>query len=210
MAVRRTAVLAAGVLFAGIPLLTACGTPHQGAAAVVEEDQISVSSLQSQVNDVRAAQAKLPNGDQLREQSGNLSSSTLFNLVLARVTDRALEDAGLTISRRELQDYLKDNEQYIGGRKVLETVMLQQRGVAPDQIDAYLRTDLALNKLAEHIGARRDSPEGQLRLGELLTKTAKSMDISVNPRYGKWNSTDLTIDPTAEPWLPKPTGPGAV
>lgn len=207
--VRRTGILAAGVLLAGVPLLTACGTPRQGAAAVIGDDQISVSSLQSRVNAVRDAQAEQPNGEQLIEQSGNISGSTLFTMVLAEVTDQALKDAGITITRRELQDFRDTSEKQAGGPEALESALLQQQGIAPRDIDAFFRTELGLRKLATANGTVLDSPEGQQKVGALLTKTSKAMDINVNPRYGKWNSDQLTIDPSAEPWLPKPT-PGAV
>ncbi|CAM5376074.1 hypothetical protein SBADM41S_01013 [Streptomyces badius] len=60
--------------------------------------------------------------------------------------------------------------------------MLQQRWVAPDQIDADMRQEVQLPKLARALGADLGTPAGQQVVGEALTKASKALDIDVNPR----------------------------
>ncbi|GAB2598028.1 SurA N-terminal domain-containing protein [Streptomyces capparidis] len=201
--VRRTALLAAGALLVGAPLLTACGTPKQGAAAVVGDDQISVSSLQHKVEQVRDAQNEANHGAPAPEPE-RLPSITLYGMVLSRVTDQALEDEGIEVTRRELQDFRERNESMAGGADRLRAVLLQQNAIAPEEIDSFFRTELGLRKLAAAQGVQLGTPEGNAKINALLRETADSMGITVNPRYGKWNPDQLTIDRTTEPWLPGP------
>ena len=98
---RRTAVsLAAAALLLASPALTACGSApaHAGAAAVVGNHRITVATLESQVNDLRSAAAKSPQGEQLLQAAGNLPSQLLSRLVEDQVLDRTLSDAGLTVT----------------------------------------------------------------------------------------------------------------
>ncbi|HEY3479397.1 MAG TPA: SurA N-terminal domain-containing protein, partial [Streptomyces sp.] len=103
---RRTAVsIAAAALLAVSPALTACGSgpAHPGAAAVVGDQKISVSTLQAAVNEVRSAQAKSPQAAQGGADSGKLSQQTLSMLVQNEVIDRAAKDHGITVTPAEVQ-----------------------------------------------------------------------------------------------------------
>ena len=199
---RRAAVLAAAALLAGAPLLTACGTPHQGAAAVVGGEQISVSSLQARVNAVREAQAKLEGGEQIIQQSGNLSNATLYGMIFERVIEQALRDAGITVTRAEVQKYRNEEERkQPGGREMFARLLLLQHGIAEDQIDSFCRTEVSVRKLAQHKGANLDTEQGQQQIRALLAETAKKMGVDVNPRYGTWDTDKLTIRPSEDDWL---------
>ncbi|GAA3059849.1 hypothetical protein GCM10020000_48460 [Streptomyces olivoverticillatus] len=152
---RRTAlsVCAAGLL-AAAPLLTACGSaPHPGAAAVVGKDRITVSQLQSQVEDVRRAQQAAPQGQQLLAGSARLSQDTLVRLIQYRIVERAGQDNGVQITRRQLQEQRARVEQSNGGADAVRDRFLAL-GVAPDQIDQALAMDLVRSKLDDKLGGR--------------------------------------------------------
>ncbi|GGO88283.1 SurA N-terminal domain-containing protein [Wenjunlia tyrosinilytica] len=199
--VRRTAVLAAGGLLVGLPLLSACGTPHAGAAAVVEGDQITVSTLQHKVDAVRAAQAKSPNAEQLSANSAKLTGATLNGLVFDRVIARAAKDAGVGVSRAELQSFIRAQEKMLGGEDALRSTLLEQQGVVPGDVEQFFRTELRVQKLSKAKGADLNTPQGQRQIGDLLAKTSKSMGIDVNPRYGKWNADRIAIETAQDKWL---------
>lgn len=201
---RRTVVLAVGALLAGVPLLASCGTPHAGAAAVVGDEQITVSTLQDKVNAVRAAQNKLENADQVRERSGNLQKVTLYSMVLDRVVSRAAKDEGVSVSRSELQKFRHNQEAVYGGAETLRVMLLQQQGVAPSQIDDFLRTELTVQTIARQRGVDLRTAQGREQVGAILEKASKELDVDVNPRYGTWDSKKLTITTTSDGWLHKP------
>ncbi|MFJ9414481.1 SurA N-terminal domain-containing protein [Streptomyces sp. NPDC101227] len=200
---RRTAlsVSATAALLAAAPLLAACGSgAHPGAAAVVDGKRITVAQLQAKVKDVREAQGKSPQGAQLVMNTGRLSLATLNGMIFDEVLARSASDAGVTVTRDDIQKWRSTAERRAGGTERLKAMWLQQ-GIAPDEIDAMVRNQLLLDGLAKHLGADRAQPQGQQQLAKALSSTSRSMGIDVNPRFGKWDDKQVILGETKEPWI---------
>ncbi|MFC9232810.1 SurA N-terminal domain-containing protein [Streptomyces decoyicus] len=200
---RRTAlsVSATAALLAAAPLLAACGSDaHPGAAAIVDGKRITVSQLQAKVKDVRAAQAESPQGGQMIMNTGRLSLATLNGMIFDEVLARGAKDAGVTVTRRDVQRWRAEAEKQAGGAERLEAMWLQQ-GVAPNEIDSTVRNQLLLDGVARHLGADRGKPQGQQKLAQALAKTSRSMGIDVNPRFGKWDDHQVILGETKEAWI---------
>ncbi|GGT47715.1 SurA N-terminal domain-containing protein [Streptomyces atratus] len=205
---RRTALTVSAALLAGAPLLTACGgQTHPGAAALVGGDRIEVSTLQGQVAAVREAQRDSKDAPQLIDKSGQLSRAKLHGMIFDRVLDRAARDAGVTVSRNEIQQMRKAAAAQSGGEAQLRTAMLQQSWVAPGQIDAVLREQVQLTKLAQALGADLQQPEGQQAVGDALSKASKALKVDVNPRYGAWDNKQTQLANYKAPWITQVTKP---
>ncbi|MDF9813611.1 SurA N-terminal domain-containing protein [Streptomyces sp. SPB162] len=199
---RRTAVsLAAAALVAMTPVISACGTPHAGAAAVVENETISVSDLQSRVNAVRTAQEKSPQSAALIEGSSDLTSQTLGTMVVTRLLDRVAKDAGVTVTRSDVGQMRTAMETQAGGPDALAPALLEKYNVAPSDIDAFCRLQIQAGKIITSLGVQPGSDGGNAALNQLLAKTAKTMRIDVNPRYGTWDAQNARLGATQEPWL---------
>ncbi|WP_327117796.1 SurA N-terminal domain-containing protein [Streptomyces sp. NBC_01341] len=203
---RRTAlVLSAATLLAG-PLLTACGSEaHPGAAAVVGGDRIDVATVQAQAADVRTAQQSAGQSGELVKKTGQLNRAKLHGLIFGRVLDRAAKDAGVTVSRKEIQQIHAAAAAQSGGDKGLRTVMLEQRWVAPGQIEDDLRKEVQLPKLARALGADLQTPAGQQAVSEALTEASKALHIDVNPRYGSWDDKKVQLSTYKTAWIKQVT-----
>lgn len=198
---RRTALSVSAALLAAAPLLTACGgEAHPGAAAVVDGERIEVSSLQAQVRDVRTAQEASPQAAQLIEATGDLSREKLNVMIFDRVVDRVAEDNGITASRGEIQKARDEFTQQSGGQEQLAATLLQQQGVAPDQIDGVVRRTVLMNEIAAKLGIA-NTPEGQKKLTEVFTAASKDLDIDVNPRFGAWDDDKIQLGTFTAPWV---------
>lgn len=215
---RRTALALSAALLVAAPLLTACGNEaHPGAAAVVDGDRITVAQLDSRVKEVQQAQRAATKTDaqyaeflsqkcQAAQQaqpprSCAPSRDTLQVMVLDRVLDRAAKDAGVTVSRKDVQTLRGQMEQQVGGAKALETEWLQKYDVAPSQLDASLRTEISAQKLYQKLGADPATPQGQAALWKELSATSKKLNIDLNPRYGKWDDAKSGRVDVKTPWL---------
>ncbi|GAA2977034.1 SurA N-terminal domain-containing protein [Streptomyces fulvorobeus] len=202
----RTALAVSAALLVGVPLLSACGSEtHPGAAALVGGDRIEVSVLQAQVADVRSAQESARESEQLVKSSGQLSRAKLHGIIFGRVLDRASKDAGVTVSRKEVQEMRLAAAAQSGGDEQLRAMMLQQRWVAPDQIENDLRREVQLPKLARALGTDLASPEGQKIVGQALAKASKALDIDVNPRFGVWDDKQIQLGDYKAPWITQVT-----
>ncbi|WP_369144628.1 SurA N-terminal domain-containing protein [Streptomyces sp. R44] len=198
---RRTALTVSAALLAAAPLLTACGSDaHPGAAAVVGGERIEVSSLQAQVADVRAAQAASPQSAQLVAATGDLSRRKLNVMIFDRVVDRVARDQGVTATRAELQQTRASFVRQAGGEDQLAAVLLQEQGVAPDQIDAFVRRNVLMNKIATKLGANDDAA-GQKKLTDVFSAASKALAVDVNPRFGRWDDAQVRLSDTTTPWL---------
>ncbi|AZM53685.1 hypothetical protein DMA15_14795 [Streptomyces sp. WAC 01529] len=211
---RRTALLLSTAALAAAPLLTACGNEaHPGAAAVVGGDRITVAQLEGRVNEVRDAQrAAIPDDERYAQaiaKSGGLTRATLHTMVLDEVLHRAAADAGVSVTRRDIQTMRAGLEKQAGGRKALEEGWLQQYSVAPARLDDSLRTEIEAQKLAKKLGADMNSPEGQALFWKALTAASKKLDIDLNPRYGSWDVDKNKRTDAKTPWIRQVTASGA-
>ncbi|MFF8574636.1 SurA N-terminal domain-containing protein [Streptomyces sp. CA-100214] len=199
---RRPALLLTAAIAAAAPLLTACGNDaHPGAAAVVGDQRITVSQLENRVDEVRAAQrAAVPDDTQYQQvlaQTGTLTRDTLHGMVLDQVLHRAAQDAGVTVTRKEVQAMRAGLEEQAGGPKQLETAWLQQYGVAPERLDDNLRLQLEAQKLAGSLGTDTSRPE----FWQALSKASAKLDVDLNPRYGAWDVRKSSRVNAETPWL---------
>ncbi len=199
---RRSALLLTAAIAAAAPLLTACGNDaHPGAAAVVGDQRITVSQLENRVDEVREAQrAAVPDDGQYQQvvaRSGALTRDTLHGMVLDRVLHSAAADAHVRVSRKEVQAMRGDLEDQAGGAEQLETVWLQQYGVAPGRLDDNLRVQLEAQKLAESLGTDTSRPE----FWQALSKASDKLDIDLNPRYGAWDVQKAGRVDSETPWV---------
>jgi hypothetical protein len=204
---RRTALLLSATIAAAAPLLTACGNDaHPGAAAVVGGERITVSQLESRVNEVRAAQrAAVPDDQQYAQaiaQTGGLARDTLYGMVLDRVLHRAAQDAGVTVSRKEVQEMRGGLEEQTGGANALEMAWLQQYGVPPQRLDEDLHLRLEARKLAAKLGTRTSEEA----FWSALSEASGELGVDLNPRYGSWDVKEVKRAET--PWVREVTSPG--
>jgi outer membrane murein-binding lipoprotein Lpp len=205
---RRTALLLSAAIVAA-PFLTACGNDaHPGAAAVVGGQRITVAQLETRVNEVREAQrAAVPDEAQYAQaiaKTGTLSRDTLHSMVLDEVLHRAAQDAGVTVTRKEIQDMRTGLEQQAGGAKALETAWLQRYGIAPERLDENLRLQLEAQKLAAVLG----TDTGKADFWQALAKASKKLDIDLNPRYGTWDDAKSSRVDAKTPWVREVTATG--
>ncbi|MFE9685000.1 SurA N-terminal domain-containing protein [Streptomyces sp. NPDC006285] len=206
---RRTALLLSAALLTAAPLLTACGNDaHPGAAAVVGDDRITVSQLENRVNEVRTAQRAATTGEAQYEQaiakSGGLTRDTLHGMVLDRVLHRAARDAGVTVTRKEVQEARAGLEQQAGDAKALEVSWLQQYGVPPERLDSNLRVQIEAQKLAAALGTDTSQPA----FWKSLSEASKKLDVDLNPRYGTWDVEKSSRVDAKLPWVRDVTAAG--
>ncbi|POX38253.1 hypothetical protein C3486_24005 [Streptomyces sp. Ru73] len=198
---RRTALSVSAVAVVAAPLLSACGSDaHPGAAAVVGGERITVAQLQSRVKNVRTAQEGAPQGAQMVQNTGRLSVTMLNSMIFDKVLARSAKDAGVEASRSDVQKWRATAEQRAGGAERLKAMSLQQ-AIAPSEIDGMARNQILMDGLAKKLGVNRQTPQGQQKLAQALAKTSRDLGIDVNPRFGKWNDSQVMLGEAKTPWV---------
>ncbi|MEU0969973.1 SurA N-terminal domain-containing protein [Streptomyces sp. NPDC005917] len=206
---RRTALVLTAAIATAVPFLTACGSDaHPGAAAVVGGRRITVAQLETRVNEVRQAQrAAVPDEAQYQQvlaATSSLTRDTLHNMVLDQVLHRAAQDAGIGVTRKDIQRMRTGLEQQAGGSKALQTAWLQKYGIAPNRLDDNLRLQLEAQKLAQILGTDTTQPA----FWKALSKASQELHVDLNPRYGAWDVQKSSRVDAKTPWVREVTSSG--
>ncbi|MFJ3962691.1 SurA N-terminal domain-containing protein [Streptomyces sp. NPDC090036] len=198
---RRTALSVSTALLVAAPLLSACsGEPRPGTAAVVGGERITTSSLQAQVNDVRAAQNRSGQAAaELIASTPHLERQKLDAALQSRIIDKMADTAGLTATQKDIEDERRTRAAESGGNQQFEAVLLHKGAMAPAQVDRFLRDQVLFAKLTAKYGAGK--------LEEPARAAVKALHIEVNPRYGTWDAKEIRLGGGETPWITQRTRP---
>ncbi|MGF1428353.1 hypothetical protein [Kitasatospora sp. LaBMicrA B282] len=185
-------------------VLAGCGSqpPRPGAAALVGHDKISEASVQARVADFRAQASRLPGNGPYQDPAG-LVSMTVNGMVFSDLVDHALADHQLSVTPGEVAQLRADETQAAGGEDALERMLLLKYAVPAQDIDAYFREQVGLQKLAALGGQQVATIEGNRTVNQFLTQAATELKVTVNPRYGRWDDQQSVLDQPGEDWLPQ-------
>ncbi|QMU72808.1 SurA N-terminal domain-containing protein [Streptacidiphilus sp. P02-A3a] len=194
---RRTAV--AVLAACGVAALSGCSaaSEHPGAAAVVGNQRIAVSTLQADVSAYRAALAQDTNA----QEGTAVSGQTLQLLVLAQVVQQTLAERGLSVTEGQVQQDEAADASQAGGAQALAQDFVQQLSLAPSSMDTYYRMRAGELELLQQAGVDPSATDAGAQLQKILTTAADQLKVTVNPRYGVWSDQKLTLGAPTEPWL---------
>lgn len=179
---RRTAVALAVVTGA---TLSACGPSQLGAAAIVDDQRVTVSQVQRTLKDVRELRERFAMPTALGADAARLE---VERRVLDLVFEQAATDLGITITPGDVAQ-ARDAED----RSPEEIARLAaENNVSLASLDELYRRFTLEQKISDQVAKLNPgATEAQLSaaFAERLVATAKQMQIKINPRYG-------TFDPT--------------
>lgn len=170
-------------------MVSGCGQVRAGAAALVGQQRIAVEELTQSVQAVE--QAAAGSGLRLTDRSA-LVRGVLSQKITGALIDEAAKRNGINVSREAVQRRMAQ----LGGRRALQRRALRG-GVAPDELRVFVRRQVA----AERLVRSRGEAGGNVRRAQraelmgYLRELARGMDITVNPRYGRFDLEQLAVVP---------------
>ena len=206
---RRVAALGAAGLGA-CAVLAACSPVQMGAAAVVGNQRITLSALDTQVSNLQAAVK--PYGSSLPITTAQEPSEVLAWLIRFAVMDQVATANNISVTDAQSQaglSALASTAQSNGFSSTAE--LLVANGVSPQmfsQVGRWAAQETAY-ELKANGGAEPTSTAQQTTVTTAFTKAectaAKSLNISVSPQFGRVDYTQFTIVPVANT-LSQPEG----
>lgn len=177
---RRTSMRAAALAITAGAALSACGPSQLGAAAIVDDQRITVSDVQQTLKDVRELRERYALPAKLGADAARLE---VERRVLDRVFERAATDLGITITPGDVAQ-ARDAED----RSPEEIARLAaENNVSLASLDELYRRFTLERKISDQV-AKLNPGATQAQLSaafaERLVATAKRMQIKINPRYG--------------------------
>jgi hypothetical protein len=191
-------------------VLAACSPVQMGAAAVVGNQRITQSALDTQVSNLQAAVK--PYGSSLPITTAQEPSEVLAWLIRFAVMDQVATANNISVTDAQSQaglSALASTAQSNGFSSTAE--LLVANGVSPQmfsQVGRWAAQETAY-ELKANGGAEPTSTAQQTTVTTAFTKAectaAKSLNISVSPQFGRVDYTQFTIVPVANT-LSQPEG----
>jgi hypothetical protein len=184
--------LAAAVAAAGAcALLAACSPVKMGAAAIVGNDRITSSSLDSQVSNLQQEVSECGNS-QSPTLKPEMPKAVLNWLVNFAVRDRTAQDLGITTGSADVTDAL--NLLYHGnsaGYTSKQQLVAAAECVPPDQLAEFGQWfSVELTYFKQHNNGQL--PTDQATFDKLVAglatadcRSAKALGVQINPQYGQ-------------------------
>ncbi|MGH8867750.1 MAG: SurA N-terminal domain-containing protein [Actinomycetes bacterium] len=184
-------LLAAGLALTAGLAVTGCEPVKAGSAAVVGDERITTSDLQSTVAAVTEAQEGRGGNE------GTLQQGALTRMIVGVIVDEAVARNHVRVTPGEVDERLSQLTQQAGGRAQLESSLVGQ-GVGPQELPGLVEQTLALEKLGTRLvpGAGPQAQAAQQQaVGRTLTRLSRNLGVTVNPRYGRWDARRAQLVP---------------
>jgi hypothetical protein len=191
-------VLGAGLVLAG------CSPVKMGAAATVGSQRITIASLDTEVTDLSQAVKQYPASISLTQ--AQQTKLTLAWLVKFQVAEQLARQQNITVSSAQAQSALAQilaasqaEAAQQGESNVTLTLILASAGIPPNlsaEVGRYQAIELRY--LAQVNGGKLPSTTATenattAKLNKASCVAAKSLNISVNPQFGRLDYSGFTI-----------------
>lgn len=208
MTSRRHRTFLAGLALATGAALSACSPEQSGAAALVDDQRISVSQLQGATRELTDAKGGTPTpppeGSGAESGPGADQRMVLNRLVVGEVMDKVAEQEGVRVSDGDIDALDARFEGSLGADRLRQELI--NVGVPPEARHEFMRFQalrLALGgKLVPGNGPEAQSRQVQAA-DQRLVKGAAEVPVTVNPRYGRWIPEEARIDGSVSGGLSK-------
>jgi len=196
--------MAAAALAAGVAL-TACGPVKMGAAAVLNDQRISASTLAAQVANLNRGYQRYKATITLQYPVSQMPQQVLGWLIRFRVRDELAAAQGIRVTPAQVQHALAQLTSQAQGSPGGSSASLAQLAVAnglpPDELTALARYQAIQTVLVNRLdGGKLPTSNTALQaLGKQFNsaecRAAKKLDITINPQYGRLDYAQYSIVP---------------
>jgi hypothetical protein len=183
-------------------LLAACSPVKAGAAAIVGDQRITASALDTQISNLQAA-AK-PYGSQLQLTTAEQPRAVLTWLIRFSIMDQLAASNGITVTQAQEQTGLAAIESEAASDASQEgysngTALFLGNGISPQMMPAlgrWVAQDTAYEIQAN--GGKEPTTTAQgnavtAKYDKAECQAAKALNIQVNPQFGRIDYSSYTV-----------------
>lgn len=166
--------------------LTACSSVNS--AATLGDITITQEEFQGSVDQLLVERAAVDTSQMQLESGATLNRSQLRFQVLTTVLEEIAKELKINLTDSEITVSRANLITQSGGEEALPSNLVAAQ-IASTNFDKYIRANLISNKLNEALLATGVA-EAELnsRVSQLITAKANELKVSINPRYGAWDS----------------------
>jgi len=177
-----------------VVLLTGCSSMSSGVK--VGDEEFSATLIQETVDEILAArktvdtsQMNLVNGPEL------LRNQAQF-FVLRVLMDQIAKDTGIEVSLADIAERRSDVISRLASPAELPAALVSAN-LPASNLDPYLKVLIISERLQDnYVKSGGSESELPLYIDKLVVDTADKLGVTVNPKYGKWNPKNASIEPS--------------
>ncbi len=177
-----------------VVLLTGCSSMSSGVK--VGDEEFSATLIQETVDEILAArktvdtsQMNLVNGPEL------LRNQAQF-FVLRVLMDQIAKDTGIEVSLADIAERRSDVISRLASPAELPAALVSAN-LPASNLDTYLKVLIISERLQDnYVKSGGSESELPLYIDKLVVDTANKLGVTVNPKYGKWNPKNASIEPS--------------
>lgn len=174
-------------------LISGCSNPSD--AASFNNGKVTIKELQASVSTILEERVKFNTTPQDGFTGEALTLNQLEFHIFSALLRQAAKERNVVALPGEVSSRRADVLQNIGGEEQL-SVALVNAGIASIDLEEYLALIVLQDKLRSVIApTATEDAEVIQALQKILADTAASEKLTVNPRYGVWNTQTNRIDP---------------
>ena len=212
-------LIKASAIVIGVGLMSGCAvTPVKlGSAAIVGDERISIATLGTEAANLSQAAKQYPSVVNLTPVQE--TQATLTWLIRYQVNEEVARQAGITVSAAQAEAALAaayaeavTSAEQQGLTNVTPTEILAASGIPPNtaaELGRYEAITTEFLKIANG-GTTPTSTSAQAAAGDKLTQAecqaAKTLNIAVNPQFGRLDYSQLQVVSAPSP-VTRPPGP---
>jgi hypothetical protein len=172
-------------------VLTGCA--QVGAAATVGGVRISQATVQGSIDSILAERNGVDTTQMQLETGETLNRSQLRFHLFGTLLREVGAELKITVTKAEIDSQRTAILQQVGGADQLP-IALVAAGIAAQDLDLYIEAITFSDKISNLIAAS-GVPEEQvgIEIQRLITAKAKELGVTVNPRYGTWDSETADV-----------------
>jgi len=184
----------------GVAVLTGCSDSPKlaGSAVVVNGKVIPASAVSERVDKVRA-QIQVTDPALITEVPSliQINQRAVDHFVLVSLLDEVVVREGINISDLDVTAYKEEVfAQY--AKETIEAQLASQNAVPADDVDGFMYEILVQRALMDKLAPGADRQTRTQALFDYLTELSKELNVELNPRFGKWDPTNLISTPGDE------------
>jgi len=184
----------------GVAVLTGCSDSPKlaGSAVVVNGEVILASEVSERVDKVRA-QIQVTDPALIIEVPSliQINQRAVDHFVLVSLLDEVVVREGINISDLDVTAYKEEVfAQY--AKETIEAQLASQNAVPADDVDGFMYEILVQRALMDKLAPGADRQTRTQALFDYLTELSKELNVELNPRFGKWDPTNLISTPGDE------------
>jgi hypothetical protein len=187
-------------LILGVAVLSGCSDSPKlaGSAVVINGKVIPASAVADRVDKVRA-QIQETDPSLLSEVPSlvQINQRTVDHFVRASLFEEAVAREGIKVTDRDVEAYRDEIfAQY--SKESIEAQLVAQNAVPADDVAGFMYEIMVQRILMEKLAPGADNQTQFLAMTDYLTALSEELGVELNPRFGKWDPSNLISTPGDE------------